>query len=60
MLELNKELLQAKTLQAKTPQARTQLERRPEHTDSEIDRLVYELYGLSAEEVKVVEGKNEH
>ncbi len=29
-----------------------------EHTDSEIDRLVYELYGLSEEEIKVVEGAN--
>jgi len=51
MLELNKS-----ATADKTPQARTQLERQIVHTDSEIDRLVYELYGLSAEEVKVVEG----
>jgi hypothetical protein len=25
-------------------------------TDSEIDRLVYELYGLTADEIKIVEG----
>ena len=25
-------------------------------TDRQIDRLVYELYGLSEEEIKVVEG----
>jgi hypothetical protein len=27
-----------------------------EHTDREIDRLVYELYGLSDEEITLVEG----
>ena len=27
-----------------------------EHTDAEIDRLVYELYGLSEEEIALVEG----
>jgi adenine-specific DNA-methyltransferase len=26
-------------------------------TDAEIDRLVYELYGLTAEEIKIVEGE---
>ena len=26
-------------------------------TDDEIDRLVYELYGLTEEEIKIVEGK---
>ena len=26
-------------------------------TDREIDRLVYELYGLTEEEIKIVEGK---
>ncbi|MGI8909140.1 MAG: TaqI-like C-terminal specificity domain-containing protein, partial [Rubrobacteraceae bacterium] len=30
-----------------------------EATDRQIDRLVYELYGLSDEEIKVVEGKGE-
>ena len=52
MLTLNKELPQAKT-----PQSRTQVERQIAHTDNEIDRLVYELYGLSEEEIKVVEGE---
>jgi hypothetical protein len=28
-----------------------------ESTDGQIARLVYELYGLSAEEVRIVEGK---
>jgi hypothetical protein len=31
------------------------LARQIEHTDAEIDRLVYELYGLSEEEIALVE-----
>ncbi len=27
-------------------------------TDAEIDRLVYELYGLTEEEIKIVEGES--
>ena len=26
------------------------------HTDKEIDRMVYELYGLTMEEIRIVEG----
>jgi len=33
------------------------VKREIESTDRAIDRLVYELYGLSEEEVKVIEGK---
>jgi hypothetical protein len=33
------------------------LAREIEATDSQIDRLVFELYGLMEEEVRVVEGK---
>lgn len=29
-----------------------------EKTDNEIDRMVYELYGLTEEENKIVEGAN--
>jgi hypothetical protein len=32
------------------------ISRQIEATDREIDRLVYELYGLSEEEIKIVEG----
>ena len=35
---------------------RTVIERQIEATDREIDRLVYELYGLSEEEIRLVEG----
>ena len=33
------------------------VKREIELTDREIDQLVYELYGLSEEEIKIVEGK---
>lgn len=35
---------------------REQLNREIDETDREIDRMVYELYGLSEEEIRVVEG----
>ncbi|GHT48768.1 hypothetical protein FACS1894102_2400 [Spirochaetia bacterium] len=44
----NKKILAAK---AADPQADTQ------GLEQEIDRMVYSLYGLTAEEVQVVEGK---
>jgi type I restriction-modification system DNA methylase subunit len=50
MLALHKRLAAAKT-----PQEKTSLERQISATDAEIDRLVYELYGLTAEEIKIVE-----
>jgi hypothetical protein len=40
---------------AKTPQAKRLLEQQIEMTDREIDRLVYELYGLSEDEIAIVE-----
>jgi adenine-specific DNA-methyltransferase len=36
---------------------RTQLERKCEYLDSEIDKVVYGLYGLTEEEIGIVEGK---
>jgi hypothetical protein len=33
------------------------VKREIESTDREIDQLVYELYGLSEEEIKIVEGE---
>ena len=40
---------------AKTPQEKTSLERQIPATDQQIDRLVYDLYGLTDEEIKIVE-----
>ena len=51
MLELQKRLASANT------QNKEMLSRQIESTDAAIDRLVYELYGLTEEEVKIVEGK---
>ncbi len=51
MLELHRKLSGAKT-----PHDRTMLERQIAATDGQIDRLVYELYGLSEEEIGLVEG----
>jgi hypothetical protein len=33
------------------------VKREIESTDRQIDQLVYELYGLSPDEIKIVEGK---
>ncbi len=41
---------------AKTPQEKTALERQIAATDTQIDRLVYDLYALTEEEIKIVEG----
>jgi type I restriction-modification system DNA methylase subunit len=51
MLDLNKRLQDAKLEHEKTL-----LSRQIEATDAAIDTLVYELYGLTEEEIKVVEG----
>jgi hypothetical protein len=52
MLELHKQLAAART-----PQEQTSLERQIAATDTQIDRLVYDLYGLTDDEIKIVEGK---
>jgi hypothetical protein len=52
MLELHKKLAQAKS-----PRDKEFLEREIRSRDGEIDRLVYELYGLSPEEIAIVEGR---
>ena len=50
-LELHKKLATART-----PQDQTAFERQIAATDTQIDRLVYDLYGLTADEIKIVEG----
>ena len=40
------------------PKKRSRLEATCEEADREIDRIVYELYVLAAEEIAVVEGVN--
>jgi hypothetical protein len=41
----------------RTPQEQEMVKREIESTDRAIDALVYELYGLTEEEIKIVEGK---
>ena len=41
----------------RTPQEQELLAREIAATDAQIDRLVYELYGLTEAEIKIVEGK---
>jgi predicted type IV restriction endonuclease len=48
--------LQQRLSAAKTPQEKTALERQITASDSQIDRLVYDLYGLTEKEIKIVEG----
>ena len=47
--------LQIKFASAKTPTERTAIERQIQATDAQIDQLVYQLYGLTEEEIKIVE-----
>jgi len=51
MIELNKQLPITKT-----PQEKETLLRQIDATDKQIDKLVYELYGLTEEEIKIIEG----
>jgi len=51
MLTLNKQLPEAKT-----SHEQTLLQRQIDATDRQIDKLVYELYGLTPEEIAIVEG----
>jgi len=41
---------------ARTPQEKEMIQREIESTDGAIDALVYSLYGLTEEEIKIVEG----
>ena len=50
MLELHKRTPQ-------TPHEKQLLQREIDATDAQIDRLVYKLYGLTEEEIKIVEGE---
>ena len=41
---------------ARTPHEQSVLQAQIDATDQQIDRLVYALYGLTEEEIKIVEG----
>jgi len=48
--------LQAQRATAQNPQAQTMLQRQIAALDGQIDRLVYALYGLTEEDIRIVEG----
>ena len=52
MLELDKQ-----STMVPNPLDKERVGREIESTDKSIDRLVYELYGLTEEEIKIVEGE---
>jgi hypothetical protein len=54
MLALHKQLAAAKS-----EAQRAVIHRQIDSTDAEIDRLVYDLYGLTAEEIAIVEGSDQ-
>jgi len=55
---INEILTSKKQLQhAKTDSDKNYLQRKCERIDKEIDQLVYNLYGLTEEEIKIVEGE---
>lgn len=53
MISLNKQFSSAKTDYEKTT-----LQRQIDTTDKQIDKFVYEIYGLTGDEIKVVEGND--
>ncbi|MDZ4171984.1 MAG: Eco57I restriction-modification methylase domain-containing protein [Methanobacteriaceae archaeon] len=50
MQKLNKDLQSAKT-----PNSKQNIQRQIEATDKQIDKLVYDLYGLTDDEIKIIE-----
>jgi hypothetical protein len=50
-------LTPASSIPSRTPQEKEMLQRDIESTDAAIDALVYELYGLTEAEIRIVEGK---
>ena len=56
MVGLVERMLALHKRSARTPQEKEMIQREIESTDGAIDTLVYQLYGLTEEEVKIVEG----
>jgi len=53
MLDLHKKLAVAKV-----PDEKTKIRRQIDSTDTQINNLVYDLYGLTADEIAIIEDKN--
>jgi type I restriction-modification system DNA methylase subunit len=57
MVLLVQHMLEMHRQSARTPQEKERIKSEIESTDRAIDALVYELYGLTEDEIKIVEGK---
>jgi uncharacterized protein (UPF0332 family) len=55
MLDLKKQ--QARAPKKQSPSAKQLLDQKLATTDQQIDQLVYELYGLTEDEIRIVEGR---
>jgi hypothetical protein len=58
MVSLVERMLELHKRNPRTPQEQEMVKRQLESTDRQIDNLVYELYGLTEEEINIVEGKD--
>lgn len=56
MVSLVERMLELHKRDPRTPQEKEMVKREIESTDRQIDNLVYALYGLTEEEIKIVEG----
>jgi len=56
MVSLVERMLELHKRNPRMPQEQEMVKREIESTDRAIDRLVYELYGLTEEEIRIVEG----
>ena len=56
MMDLKKQ--QARAPKKQSPSAKQLLDQKLSITDGQIDQLVYELYGLTADEIRIVEGES--
>lgn len=57
MIDLVEHILDLHKRTPQTPHEQERLQREISATDAQIDRLVYDLYGLTEEEIRIVEGK---
>ncbi len=57
MVSLVERMLALHKQSPRTPQEKEMLQREIESTDRAIDAMVYQLYGLTEEEIKIVEGR---
>ena len=55
MLQLHKDIDTART-----PQSKEFIQRQIDATDKQVDNLVYELYGLTEDEIKILENNNKY